>query len=116
MKTLKLIQFLICSIGFGLAISACAGSSGSTTTTSAVGSCSVGYVYSSTYGCLTQSTCPTGYGLYNNQCVVATSTATSSISSACGVGYVYSTRYGQCFQQAGCPTGYGNYGGYCYAL
>jgi hypothetical protein len=40
--------------------------------------CSSGYVYSSTYGCLLQSNCPTGYGLYSGACVGLSSAATSS--------------------------------------
>lgn len=69
-------------------------------------SCSVGYVYSSTYGCLPQAGCPAGYGSFNNQCVIATS------GTSCPIGQVYSAQYG-CLSQGNCPTGYALYNNQC---
>ena len=64
---------------FGSVLLGC-GQNGSTTAaqTYASSSCSSGYVFSSSYGCLLQSTCGSGYGLYNGSCVlVGATTATS---------------------------------------
>lgn len=75
----------------------------------APGTCATGSVYSPTYGCLTQSNCQAGFGLYNNQCVSLTQT---TINGTCAAGLVYSTTYG-CLAQANCSVGYGNYNGQC---
>ena len=133
MKTLKVLQLLICSVGLAFIISACGNNSGggSATPVTAAGTCPVSYVYSQ-YGCLPQGQCQAGFGSYNGQCVVATSAygstlpygSTSTIpygqstygAGMCQQGYVYSTRYGQCFLQSGCPMGYGNYNNYCYPI
>jgi hypothetical protein len=71
-------------------------------------SCQTGYVYSSSFGCLPQATCPAGYGLYNGNCVVAT----SSQAMNCSTGNVYSATYG-CLVQSSCPAGSGLYNGTC---
>jgi hypothetical protein len=43
--------------------------------TAAATTCQAGYGYNSSYGCLPQSYCPVGQGLYQNQCVVASQAA-----------------------------------------
>lgn len=72
-------------------------------------SCVAGQVYSPQYGCLAQSNCPAGEGLYNNQCVLLT--ATSNGTTVCSAGLV-STQYG-CLPQGNCPAGLGSYNGQC---
>lgn len=127
--------FFLVLVGLGLLGAGCAksGSSGSSSDSTST-TCATGYVYSSTYGCLAQSTCPTGYGLYNNQCVYLTTTTTtltcptgyiqsgttcvvntattySACQGSCPVGYTQ-TAYG-CFPQGNCMSCYGAYGQYC---
>ena len=81
------------------------GSSQNTSNYGATGTCSSGYLYSSTYGCLPQSNCQTGYALYNNSCVYVGYTTTSTTS--CTSGYVYTTQYGCQLQgSTACSTGY----------
>lgn len=70
------------------------------------GNCGSGYVYSSQYGCLQQGNCPSGQGLYNNQCTLAT----GNIGN-CSSGQVY-TQYG-CLAQGNCPSGQARYGNQC---
>src|ERR1700733_9701422 len=75
---MKSLIFLIVSTLFigGLFV-ACgtSGTGGSTfTSVAATSTCSTGYVYSATYGCLSQGNCPAGYGSYNGTCAVASST------------------------------------------
>ena len=108
-----------------------AGTTAIVTTTN--GTCSAGYVYSSMYGCLAQSTCSAGYGLYNGQCVIATSTTTLSCpsgyvqsGSTCVVGTTYTTSSCQgsctvgytatvwgCLPQGNCGGCFGSANGYC---
>ena len=68
---LLMMTVLLALTGCGQASSA-ASSAGTTSS-----SCSSGYVYSSTYGCLLQSTCGSGYGLYNGSCIYVGTTTTS---------------------------------------
>lgn len=89
----------------------------STTLATAVasGTCAAGYVYNSTYGCLPQGSCPSGYGIYNNQCLVGTvttTTTTNSCQATCSSGYVR-TAYG-CLPQGGCASCYGYSNGWCF--
>jgi hypothetical protein len=79
MKKLLLIPAALCLITISLVLTGCGQSTGSTTaaTSAASSSCSSGYVYSSTYGCLLQSSCASGYGLYNGTCVYTGTTTTS---------------------------------------
>lgn len=103
----KMIEFLIL-LGLGLLLASCAKDSDSSATTAVTaGSCSSGYIYSSTYGCLLQSSCPSGYGLYNNQCVLV-----SGATTTCSSGYVYSATYG-CLPQSTCSAGYALYSNQC---
>jgi hypothetical protein len=50
-------------------------------------SCNAGSVLHPTYGCIQQSGCPVGSGLYGNQCVAV---GNSFNSGQCPAGYVYS--------------------------
>lgn len=137
---MKRIFLMILMMGpLSMTVACNSGSSGSsssgTVTTTAATTCASGYVYSSTYGCLLQSTCPTGYGLYNNQCVVATSTAystcatgytlyngtcvysgttttTTTCGGSCAAGMVQ-TVYGCMAQASNCQACYARYGSYC---
>lgn len=105
---LQTIQALLGALAVAL-LAGCGSSNSGTTTavvTTSATSCSTGYIYSSTYGCLPQSSCPSGYGLYNNQCVLVTTGTT------CDAGYVFSSTYG-CLPQSGCGTGYALYNGQC---
>lgn len=75
-------------VGSALLVLTGCGQAGSTaTTTSSAGttstSCSSGYVYSSYYGCLLQSSCASGYGLYNGSCVLLTGYSTTTSSTGC---------------------------------
>jgi hypothetical protein len=81
--------------------------------TTTANTCSTGYVYSTTYGCLLQSNCATGYGMYNGSCVLLT--GTNAGSGACPAGSVYSAQYG-CLVQGNCPIGYGLDGTSCVSL
>lgn len=122
---------------FALSLAACGNndSTGTTVTTGlgTTGSCAAGYVYSTMYGCLPQSTCSAGYGLYNGQCVylssattmtcpagyiqsgatcvIATTTSTNSCQGACMAGYV-STVWG-CLPQGSCGACFGYANRYC---
>ena len=107
------------------------GTATSGTATTLTATCSTGYVYSATYGCLAQSTCSSGYGLYNNQCVYLGTTATTttcptgytlysnqciasstSTVNSCGVAGYTPTPYG-CLPQYYCAVGFGYLNGYC---
>jgi hypothetical protein len=106
-KLLLLLSSLSLLAGSQILFVGCGSSSSSTpavATSTVAGSCSAGYVYTATYGCLTQGSCPSGYGDYNGQCVVGS-------SGSCTAGYVY-TQYG-CLTQGSCPSGYGSYNGQC---
>lgn len=85
----RLIVLLAQTMGFvlfGAAMAGC-GSSGSNSSTNNAGTCSAsGYVYSASYGCIPQSNCGSGYGLYNGQCVLLSST---TASSSCSSGYYW---------------------------
>lgn len=108
MKTYNSLRNLGALAALVLAIFAMGCSKGSSNTAiTSASTCSAGYVYNSSYGCLTQSTCPAGYGMYNGTCVQATTTA-----GTCSAGYVYSSTYG-CLTQSSCPTGYGMYNNTC---
>lgn len=100
--------YLLLGVATALLLTACGKSSGgsSSNRSANVGVCQAGYV-NSQYGCLQQSGCPSGYGLYNGQCVVATNQHNN-----CQAGYVYSSQYG-CLQQGNCQQGYGLYGNQC---
>ncbi len=52
--------------------------SATSTTTGTAASCASGYVDTSGYGCLSQGSCPSGYGSYNGTCVAGTSITASS--------------------------------------
>ena len=68
-------------------------------------SCPVaGQVYTQ-YGCLAQSTCPTGYGMYGTQCVPGTTGYNYNNTTGCAAGQV-PTQMG-CLYQGTCPAGYG---------
>jgi hypothetical protein len=78
-------------------------------------SCQNGYSYSTYYGgCLAQSSCPSGQGLYNNQCVSLVSGAQTTGQVSCAAGSLYSAQYG-CLPQANCPAGQGLYNNQCVA-
>jgi hypothetical protein len=80
---------------------ACGSNNGSGSTVAAVGTCSIGYVYSTTYGCITQGSCPAGSGSYNNTCVPAT-------ASQCGIGGSTTSTYPYTTGTA-YPSGYNGY-------
>ena len=107
----QMILTIACSLAVVFGFVACGNSGGggssTTTTVTTASTCSAGYVYNSTYGCLPQSTCPAGYGMYNNSCVAGTAT-----SSTCASGYVYSAQYG-CLAQSSCASGYAMYNNQC---
>ncbi len=96
-----------------LILSACAKDSGGGGATPAVAvvpqsnNCAVGQVYTQ-YGCLAQSSCPVNFGMYNNQCIPAT---TANTNGSCAVGQVY-TQYG-CLAQSTCPVNFGMYNNQC---
>jgi hypothetical protein len=104
----KMIFTLLASLGIVLGFAACgSGGGGGSSTVTTAGTCSAGYVYTATYGCLPQSTCPAGYGMYNNTCVVGTTS-----TGTCSAGYVYSAQYG-CLPQSSCSAGYAMYNNQC---
>jgi hypothetical protein len=81
----KLIWF---ALAYGLfALSACSGDAfngqqAASTTALQSTTCAAGSVYTVQYGCLPQSTCPTGQALLNNQCVaVTTPTPTPTLTA-----------------------------------
>jgi hypothetical protein len=84
------------------------GSSQNSTNYSANGTCSTGYLYSASYGCLPQSNCQSGYALYNNSCVyVGYTTSYTNGTNTCSSGYVYTTQYGcQAQGTTTCSAGY----------
>lgn len=107
MRNMISLFFTVFALGAVLILSGCGSNSGNSTA-AAGATCEAGYVYSSTYGCLLQSTCASGYGLYNNQCVALTTTT----AATCAAGYVYSSTYG-CLAQSSCSSGYGLYNNTC---
>jgi hypothetical protein len=78
MKSLCFVAFLFCMIGAAACSQEAFNAATSTNAAGATAACSTGYVYTSAYGCEPQSTCSTGYALYNGQCVSTTSTPTST--------------------------------------
>jgi len=129
----KLIYSLMVSMSFVVGLSACnngSGSSGSgggtAVTAQAVGNCAAGSVYTSQYGCLPQSSCPAGQGLYVSG---ATSICVVGTTNTCGVNNGYNGYYNGGYNpgynnglNTGCTTGYNNgyngyngYTGYTYA-
>ena len=105
------------NIGCGQSFSSTDSTSAATGTT-ATAICASGYVYTTTYGCLPQSTCADGYAMYNNTCVSTTTTTTTAgttSTTTCSSGYVYSTNYG-CIPQLTCSSGYGWYNNSCILL
>jgi hypothetical protein len=131
----KVLPGVIALLG-ALFLLGCGTSNTSTNGVSATtGSCSTGYLYSATYGCLAEGSCSSGYALYNNSCVYVGTTTTTS----CSTGYTYNSTYGclytgttttttyqgscttgyvqtlyGCLVQGTCPSGYGYAYGMCY--
>lgn len=101
--------YLMLGAATALFIAACGKDGGSSNKNNVVGAqaCQAGYVYTTQYGCLPQSTCPPGYGMYQNQCYQGTIN-----NGSCQAGYIYSSQYG-CLQQAHCQPGSGLYNGQC---
>lgn len=121
MKTLNKLLLLGIFAVMALFFSACGnkdsgGGTGAVAPVTVAGQCTAGYVYSSSYGCLPQSGCPIGYGMYNNQCIPATTIngGAASCQGTCQAGYTQ-TAYG-CFPQGGCMScyGYNQTNGWCY--
>ena len=116
-RLLLIALALLALLGTGCGRTGSEGGTTATTTytnglTTSTGSCTTGYVYSSQYGCLLQSSCPTGYGLYGSQCVTLTAQSTSnSCQGTCPAGYAQ-TSYG-CLPQAYCQSCFGYANGYC---
>jgi hypothetical protein len=107
MKDLR--KTLVTSLGFmtlALSLWACGGSDNGTTSTAA-NSCAAGTVYTAS-GCLSQGSCPTGYGSLNGQCIVATTAATTT--GVCTAGQL-STQYGCLAQTSQCQANYAFYTG-----
>ena len=107
----SLLLSLIGLVGL-IIVSGCAGSSqtAATTATAAYGQCTTGYVYSTSYGCLPQSGCSSGYALYNNSCIYVGTTT----SQTCTSGYTWN---GSSCVYSGvattCQTGYTLVGNQC---
>ena len=69
----KTLMMVIPGFAVLMLFAACGSNSGSSDPgVAAVGTCSAGYVYSTSYGCIVQGSCPAGSGMYNNTCVPAT--------------------------------------------
>ena len=117
----KMLMMVIPGFAVLMLFAACGSNNGSSgSTVAAVGTCSAGYVYSTTYGCITQGSCPANSGMYNNTCVPATSsqcgiggTTTSTYPYTTGTAYPYSG-YNNGLNNTGCSgtTGYSNGYGY----
>lgn len=65
-------------------LTACGKDDEKTVATAASTTCQAGYGYNASYGCLPQSYCPAGQGLYQNTCVAATPT-----NGNCPSGYAW---------------------------
>ena len=79
MRKVFLIVAGSCLIATSLLLTGC-GQATASTASNASNSCGSGYVSSSTYGCLQQSGCASGYGLYNGSCVYVGTSSTASSS------------------------------------
>ena len=105
------IKLAVCGIFAVFAmigLGACGSNSGSSNPTAAL-ACPVGSNQSASYGCLPQSTCPAGQGLYNGGCIGLT---TQAASSTCTTAGYFQTAYG-CQPQGTCPAGSATYNGGC---
>ena len=81
MKSIGLILFLFCLVGLAACSKEAFNAASSDNGTGVIAACSTGYVYTASYGCQPQSTCSSGYALYNGQCVSTTATPTPSLNA-----------------------------------
>lgn len=94
--------YLVLGTATALFMVACGGGGGSgsrNTLVNGAGSCQAGYVWTSQYNCLPQSSCPPGYGMYQNSCIQG-----SVNNQTCTQAGYYPTQYG-CLPQGGCQPG-----------
>src|SRR5690348_10252119 len=73
--------------------------------------CAAGSVYSTQYGCLPQGGCPSGQGVYNNQCVAVNGSVGAGYPGGSYPGYPNTGNPNPGYPNTGNPnTGYPNTG------